>query len=243
MLRDIRETPAASDKDGPSAHLVALGELNDAALDRALKVAAESGERLEIALTRLGLVSERDLADALASLLDLPIAAAGDYPDAPVLEEKLPGKFLREWQVLPLEDTAGGVVLAMVHPRDTYAANAVCFAVGKPVLKRVAHPADFEAAYERLYGEGKSAIRQIADTAQERVGASREEDVDRLKDIASEAPVIRLVNLLIARAGEARASDIHIGPMESELRVRYRIDGVLQLMESPRQRPYTLAWR
>ncbi len=219
-----------------AGHLVERGKLTQAALDRAHQVAAESGERLETALTRLGLVSERDLADALASLLDLPIVSTSDYPETPVLEDRLRGKFLREWQVLPLEDRADGVVLAMVHPLDTYAVDAARFATGKSVLRRVAYPADFEAAFERLYGEGKSAMRAIADSTQARASITRDDDLDRLKDIASEAPVIRLVNHLITRAAEARASDIHIEPMESELRVRYRIDGVLHPIESPPQR-------
>jgi len=217
-------------------HLLQISKISDAALERAQKVAADSGERIETVLTRLGLVGERDLAEAFGAVLQLPIAGPSDYPDAPLLEDRLPGKFLREWHVLPLAAADGRLVLAMVNPLDSYAAEAVRFAVGAKVERRVAYPADFEAAWERLYGEGKSAIRQIAEVAGERVSVAREEDVDRLKDIASEAPVIRLVNLLIARAVEARASDIHIEPMESELRVRYRIDGVLQPVESPPQR-------
>jgi general secretion pathway protein E len=244
MLKSIEKAEIAHTSESRPAdraaelasYLVTSGKLTEAGLDRALQVASETNERLEVALTRLGLVAERDLASALADLLKLPIIGADEYPDAPILEDRLRTTFLREWQVIPIEDRADGVALAMVHPLDTYAVDAVRFAVGKPVLRRIAYPAEFEAAYERLYGEGKSAIRQIVDTAQERASTTRDDDVDRLKDIASEAPVIRLVNHLIARAVEVRASDIHVEPMESELRVRYRIDGVLQAVESPPQR-------
>ena len=110
------------------------------------------------------------------------------------------------------------------------------FAVGRKVRIVVGTPADIEAAHQRLYGEGKSQIRAIFEETTGGPSESLGEDVDRLRDSASDAPVVRLVNHLITGAVEARASDIHIEPMENELRVRYRIDGVLQPVESPPQR-------
>ncbi len=220
-------------REALGSHLVQLGKLPAAGLERAQKLADESGERLELVLTRLGLVSERDLAEALAKLLNLPLVSAKDYPDEPLLEDKFSRKFLKEAQLIPLMDSATGLTVAAVNPLDTYAIEAMRFAVGKPIVARVAYPADFEAAYERLYGGGKSEIHQILETDEQRQDDSASDDVERLKDIASEAPVVRLVNLLITRAVEARASDIHIEPMEGELRLRYRIDGVLQEVESP----------
>jgi general secretion pathway protein E len=219
-------------------HLVACGKVQPQAIERAQHLAVESQERLESVLTRLGLVSERDLAEALSQFLHLPLAVAADYPPQPILEEQLGRKFLREAKVLPLREVPEGVVVAMANPLDSYAAHAVRFAVGRPILPQVALPADLEAAHERLYGDGKSGIHQISGETDEHVGESIADDVDRLKDIASEAPVIRLVNLLITQAVEARASDIHIEPMENELRVRYRVDGVLRPVESP---PHRLA--
>jgi len=231
---------ATNGTDGERAkltrHLVACGKLTADALARAEQIAAESAERIEIVLTRLGLVGERDLAEAFAAVLKLPLAAPGDYPQSPVLEERLKRKFLRDARIVPLGESEAGVGIATANPLDTYAVEAVRFAVGKPVIVHVAYPADLEAAHQRLYGEGKSQIHEIFEETRGRAGDSYGEDVDRLKDIASDAPVVRLVNLLITRAVEARASDIHIEPMENELRVRYRIDGVLQPVESPPQR-------
>ena len=229
-----REQPPVREALG--RQLVQSGKLQAAALERAERLAAESGERLEVVLTRLGLVSERDLAEAVAKLLNLPLLSAKDYPDEPLFEEKVSRKFLKDAQLIPLADSPAALTVAAVNPLDTYAIEAMRFAVGKPVELRVAYPADFEAAYERLYGGGKSEIHQILEAGETRHDDSASDDVERLKDIASEAPVIRLVNLLITRAVEARASDIHIEPMEGELRVRYRIDGVLQEVESPPQR-------
>ncbi|MEI9997232.1 MAG: type II secretion system ATPase GspE [Rhizomicrobium sp.] len=215
------------------AHLIAAGKLAPAGAQRAERLAAESGERLELVLARLGLASERDIAESLAALLGLDLAVAADYPGSPLFEERLSRQFLREAQVLPLADGASGLVLAMVDPLNDYAAEAARFASGKPVLRRVALPADFETAFARLYGSGKSEIHQIAHETRDRAEESASDDVDRIKDSASEAPVIRLVNLLITRAVEVRASDIHIEPMDGELRVRYRVDGVLHEVESP----------
>src|SRR5205085_5243881 len=217
-------------------HLVAAGKIQPQAMDRAQHLAVESQERFESVLTRLGLITERDLAEALSHFLGLPIAAAADYPPQPILEDQLGRRFLREAKVLPLRESPKGVVVAMANPLDTYAVQAIRFAIGKPVVPQVALPADLEAAHERLYGDGKSGIHQISGESSEHVGESIADDVDRLKDIASEAPVIRLVNLLITQAVEAGASDIHIEPMESELRVRYRIDGVLRPVDSPPHR-------
>jgi general secretion pathway protein E len=208
-------------------------KLTQAGLDRAVRLAGESGERLERVLAQLGLVSERDIAETVAALLDLPMAALEDYPAEPVLEARLSLKFLKEAQLLPLADRAGSLAVAMVDPLNDYAADAAAFAADKPVLRFVAYPADFEAAFDRLYGGGRSEIDSIAEQARGNGDASADEDVERIKDSASEAPVIRLVNLLIARAVEARASDIHIEPMNGELLVRYRIDGELHDVESP----------
>jgi general secretion pathway protein E len=213
------------------ARLVENGVLPAQSLDRAERMAAESGERLELVLARLGLVSERDIAVTLAAVLGLGVAAAKDFPDAPVLEDRLNRTFLKEAQLVPLAERSDCLVVAMVDPLNDYALQAARFAAGKPVSRMVAAPIDLEAAYERLYGEGKSGLHQIVDSAA--TASGNEEDIERIKDSASEAPVIRLVNHLITRAAEARASDIHIEPMDGEMRVRYRIDGVLHAMEAP----------
>ena len=217
-------------------HLVTAGKVQPQAMERAQHLAVESQERLESVLTRLGLITERDLAEALSQFLGLPIAAATDYPPQPILEDQLGRKFLREAKILPLKENPDNIVIAMANPLDGYVVQAVRFAVGKPVIPQVALPADLDAAHERLYGDGKSGIHEISGETNDLGGESIADDVDRLKDIASEAPVIRLVNLLITQAVEAGASDIHIEPMENELRVRYRIDGVLRPVDSPPHR-------
>jgi general secretion pathway protein E len=109
-------------------------------------------------------------------------------------------------------------------------------ASGKRVRAYIAAPNEIEAALERLYGGGKSSMGQIVDNITTRDEEQDLGDVEHLKDLASEAPVIRLVNLVLTKALEQRASDIHIEPYENRLVVRYRIDGVLHEVESPPRR-------
>ncbi|MGF1631827.1 MAG: type II secretion system ATPase GspE [Kiloniellaceae bacterium] len=213
--------------------LLARGRLEPAALARAERAQAETGERLDRVLTRLGLVGERDMAEALSALLGLPLAGREDYPALPLAEEALPAKFLKDSQVLPIALDEGQATLAMADPLDDFAAEAVGLRLGLPVVRAVATAAELEDALERLYGGGRGSLEQIAAATETTDEEDTEADVARLRDQASEAPVIRIVNLLIAKAVEARASDIHIEPFEASLRVRYRIDGVLREVEAP----------
>ena len=215
--------------------LVRQGKLDAAGLERARRLSESQGERVDQVLTKLGLVSEQDMAEAFAAELDLPLALPGDFPDAPVLPDKVSIKFLKEARILPLADTPEGLALAMADPLDAYAAQAMRIIAGKPVLPNVATAADIESALDRIYG-AESSIGQIVEEIGERDAHGSDDDVERLKDLASEAPVIRLVNLLIGKAVEARASDVHLEPFENRLRARYRIDGVLREVEAPPNR-------
>jgi general secretion pathway protein E len=225
--------PQAVGSSSIGAVLASRGLLSGAALERARRLEAESGERIDRVAAKLGLVSERDLAAAYAELIGSPIVAAADFPTEPVAAQRIGRAFLKQARLIPLAESETVLVAAMADPLDDAAARALEFALDKEVHRRVALPADIEAAYERLYGEGRSAIDRIYDAAGEREDEDRDADLERLKDLASEAPVIRLVNALITRAVEMGASDIHLEPGESRLRLRYRIDGVLREIEPP----------
>jgi general secretion pathway protein E len=216
------------------AVLVESGAIDRRTLERAGRVAAETGGRLDHVLTQLGLVSERGLAEALARLLGAPLVAIADYPDTPLFLDRLKVKFLRKVRALPIAATNGRATLAMADPLDAFTRNAVAAALGHPVAAAVAIPIELEAAFDRLYagteesGDGAALLDEVATDAE-----PAEEDAERLKDLASEAPVIRLVNQLIARAVETHASDVHVEPFPDRLRVRYRYDGVLHEVEPP----------
>ncbi len=212
--------------------LIAHNLADDKMLERAGRVAAESGRRLDLVLTQLGIVSEKDLARTLASLLQVPVTPSDRYPREPVFPERLRAKFLRKAHAVPIGVEAGRLVVAMSHPLDGFTAAAIAAAVRMPVVTEVAIPVELEAALDRLYPD--SATSNAGAPENDYAGHDGlEDDTERLKDLASGAPVIRLVNQMIGRAVESQASDIHIEPTEDRLRVRYRFDGVLHEEESP----------
>ncbi len=233
------ENSITSDVDTPVRKrlgelLIERGKLDPATLERALRLQQESGEKVGALLVTLGVVAQRDVSDALATQLALPLVDVAAYPEFPILEEQVSTRFLRETRVLPLSEDDNEVALAMADPTDEYAIGAVRMVTGRAVRPMVAIPSDLEAALERLYGTGKSQGEVGIETRVEDLDFDA--DVQQLKDLASEAPVIRLVSLIITNALDTRASDIHVEPFENRLGVRYRIDGVLHDVDSPPKR-------
>ena len=217
--------------------LIERGKLDPANLERALKLQeGESREKIGVILHRLGMVSGGDLADALSEQLDLPLATAADYPELPLMEERLSSKFLRDSQAVLLREDDDEIAVAIADPTDSYVLAAMRMASGKRVRAYIAAPNEIDAVLERLYGGGRTSMGAIVDNISSREDEDDFGDIAHLKDLASEAPVIRLVNLLLAKALEQRASDIHIEPFENRLVIRYRIDGVLHEVESPPRR-------
>jgi len=231
-----RETVAPGGRHGAPASTpplslagILLGQrrLTAEALARAERLQAESGERLDLVLTRLGILTERALAEALAEALHLPLLAAADLPRDPPLAQRLTPRFLRHHRVLPVRAEPAGLLLASADPLDPYPARAVAFATGLTVHLAVASGGDLDAALERI-------VAGAAPTpAKTMVAAGSLDDAERLRDLSSDAPVVRIVNALIARAVELLASDIHMEPTEDRLRVRLRVDGVLTEIEGP----------
>ncbi len=209
--------------------LVESGRCDARSLERARRAAEESDSRFDVILLRLGLVSERGLADSYAELLDLPVLGSDRYPPEPLLPERLSARFLRDVRALPVEQRDGLLTVALADPLDPFAAQAIAAATGLAVQPGIAVPIELEAAFDRLYPSDDAQHHGHGDDEH----TPLEEDAERLKDLASEAPVIRLVNQIVFRAVETRASDIHIEPFEDRLRIRYRYDGVLHEMESP----------
>ncbi len=197
-------------------------------LERARRVSTDD---LLSLLTRLGLVSEVELARAWAALLGAPLLLADA---APPLLDPLPGlteRFMRHYQVVPMGWTQDGLRVLAANPAQLYPFQALAYACQVPVWLAIGPRNEVDTLIERYYGQGRSAMGTLIENLDEQGGA--QEDIEHLKDMASEAPVIRLVNLILQRAVEQRASDIHIEPFENQLKVRYRIDGVLHDAEAP----------
>lgn len=203
-----------------SALSVIASLLQPEALVRAQAVQLESGEPLESIATRLGLASEQAIAQGFAKAARLPIITAIGFP-AKRVDGAIPSAaFLREMRALPVAIRDGRLILAVANPFDEFAATALSYTFACSVDLVVAPPSDIEAGIDRLYGQDEMNA-ELPDAAAD------ENDLERLRDIVSDAPVIRAVNRLIADAVDARASDIHVEPAEDRVVVRMRVDGVL----------------
>jgi general secretion pathway protein E len=232
MSTGVSPSRAPTEAEGMAAlrsRLIEAGLADERMLERAARVAEENGARLDSVLAQLGIVSDRALAGLIAELLDLPLAGPGSYPETPVLPDRLRPGFLRRIRAIPLGVEDGTLAVAAIDPFDGFMIRALGDATRLRVRIAVAVPADLESALARLYPETEGAAASIDDVASDVF----EDDAERLKDLASEAPVIRLVNQMIARAVEYQASDIHIQPLEDRLRVRFRFDGLLHEQEAP----------
>ncbi|HSC17695.1 MAG TPA: type II secretion system ATPase GspE [Rhizomicrobium sp.] len=192
---------------------------------RAKLVQEETGERLDAVLTRLGLVSEQVLAQTIADLTGYPVATTDDFPQEPVAADLISPRFLRDVKAVPLAATDSEIRVALTDPLDPYPLQALRFATERHVIPAVGRTSDVEAALERLYASEQHGEGEDSSEADEA-------DVERLKDLASDAPVVRLVNGLITRASESRASDIHIEPTDDAVKVRFRVDGALKEIET-----------
>src|SRR3990167_3670845 len=206
--------------------LVQAGKLSARDLDRALSAQQEMGGMLGRVLVLLGLVSESDVAQALSSQLGIPLVRADGFPDLmPDVEGLLPG-FLQANAVYPLRQENGQLHVAMAVPQDAFVVKALRLATGCVIQPHLALESDIEKALAEPVEEAA-----VDDEDGFGEGFDGGDFVEHLKDLASEAPVIRLVNAIIGRVTDLRASDIHLEPFDDGLHVRYRVDGVIHAGE------------
>lgn len=221
--------PSQHGEQGFLHFLVENGVLDQMVLQRATGAIRASGQALDIVLLELGLLEETRLADTLAEFLDLDRISPGQFPEYLPAEAEFSLDFLQRSNILPIEITANTVTLAVSRPLDDAAARGIGYFLGrKPVLK--------VAVGSELTRHLSNLLTAVKETAGEPTNEFHSYDLaggdaERLRDIASEAPVIRLLNRLVTSAVEREASDIHIEPWEDHVRVRYRIDGALQVAE------------
>lgn len=222
--------PAASSAPAPrlGERLIAAGKLSERDLHNALQAQHELGGLLGQVLVQLGVVAEADVAQALAEQLNLPWLRADDFPDLlPEVPGLQPG-FLDTQCVCPIAVNDGVLQVAMAVPQDAFVIKALRLATGLQIAPVLALEADIRKAL----AEAQQDEAAEDDAADDWGGSASGGDfVEHLKDLASEAPVIRLVSSIISRAIELHASDIHLEPFEDGLNVRYRIDGVIHLAE------------
>ena len=215
--------------------LTATGLLSEAELARAESHSQSTGERLADALVRLGLSSAEEVAKALARHLEIAYVGRDEFPTSPPFLQRLSPQYMRQYRFCPLAVEDGVLVVACADPTDPTVVDELRGTLGLEVRLAVAMETSILEAIERYFGAGSTAVQKVIETIgdDDRGAEAGGEDLTSLRDMAFDAPVVRLVNLLIENAIKANASDVHIEPYEDTLRVRYRIDGVLFDAETP----------
>lgn len=190
-------------------------------------------KRLGEILVGLRFLSEPNLLRALSQQLDCPVIDLTQEPPDPAALEIVPSEFAMRHQLVPLRRNDETLMIAMADPLDIHAMDDLRLLTGLDVAPMLASPADIRRVCEQFY---MSRMIQDVQEAERTIDDEESMDVADLQKMAKEELVIQMVNLIINQAIQDRASDIHIEPFEKELRVRYRIDGVLVEVSSPPKR-------
>jgi type IV pilus assembly protein PilB len=202
-------------------------------LERATAEQERLGRTLGRVLIDLGMVKETDLVSALARQVGLDYVDLSDHPVDPAAASLVSEQVARRYRAMPIGFDESRLVVAMSDPSNVFALDDIRTITGMDVKPVVATAADIEAAI-RKYGQFEQSVEDIATEA----SATQSEEVSELEQMGAaveDAPIVKLVNLLITQAVADRASDIHIEPAEKDIRIRYRIDGVLhEVMRSPK---------
>jgi general secretion pathway protein E len=208
--------------------LIERGKIEPDELERALELQRERGDKIGKIMVDMGLIAQRDMLAALSEQLGIPLVAVDQPPPSAPEIEGLTHRFLLQCRAFPLALADSTLTVAMADPLDFETVAAIRSFSGFEIRTALAPEQEIVEAIDKHYGRGDGETT-IGEGEDEQATA----DLEHLRDMASEAPVIRLVNAMIAQAIEKRASDIHIEPFEKEFRIRFRVDGVLFNQDTP----------
>ena len=221
--------------------LLRNGLITDEHLQEALAAQREQGGRLGTVLTSQGAISEADLVEFLSRHFGVPSVDLSQIDVSESVIQIIPADVARKYTILPVSKTGARVTIAMIDPTNVFALDDIKFMTGYDVEPVVASDPALRAAIDRYYGsthavELKKVMDDLEESAVDDFEVLEEEeemDLATLEESAEEAPVVRLVNIILTDAIKRGASDIHVEPYEKEYRVRYRIDGILYEMMNP----------
>ncbi len=211
-------------------------------LDKALDFQRTNGGKLGSCLTKMGFITDDDITGVLSRQYGVPSINLKYYEIDPNVIKLIPQDTALRYQVIPLSRVGSVLTIAMTDPTNVFAMDDIKFMTGFNVEPVVASESAIGEAITRFYGGGHSnheelsnLMKDLVDDDQELELAADEEQMDAtaLEKAAEEAPIIKLVNLILTDSVKRGASDIHVEPYENEMRVRFRIDGVLQTVMSP----------
>jgi type IV pilus assembly protein PilB len=215
--------------------------LDTSQLAQALAEQKKSGLPLSRILVEMDLVSEEDIVVALSEQLGIPHIRVDNYNIPPEVIEDVPETLARQYVLIPISKTGDTLTVAMADPLNIMALDDLKMFTGRNIEVMVSLASEINSAIYKYYGEGtENAEQAIYDTLEgggdgEELEVVSEEEIDlgKLREEAEDTPIIQLANLILVNAIEAGASDIHVEPFDKELRIRYRVDGILTEVKSP----------
>jgi type IV pilus assembly protein PilB len=212
-------------------------------LEQATKAQKEQNSRLGSALVKLGFLTDEDVTNFLSRQYGVPAINLSYFEIDPAVVKLIPFETTKRYQILPLSRVGASLTIAMVDPTNVFAMDDIKFMTGFNIEPVVASESSILAGIDKAYGATKEkeedletvmqSMSELNDSDVEVQAEAQEMELAQLEKAADEAPVVKLVNLILTDAVKRGASDIHIEPYEKEFRVRFRIDGVLQSIMSP----------
>lgn len=223
--------------------LLDLGLITKEKLNECLKIQQQTGKNLQDILLEKKYVTEEELVETLSEQLQIPHIRVSNYAIPKEVLAEVPEGLARQYQVLPISVTGDILTLAMANPLNILALDDIRMITGKEIEPVIALPSELRDAIEKSYGGDKTSeiyASLLAEHAQqqeevEEVSTSNEEieDVTKIEAVEEDEPVKRMARLIVLEGLERGASDIHIEPFEKIIRIRYRVDGVLEEAKSP----------
>jgi type IV pilus assembly protein PilB len=211
-------------------------------LEQATKLQKESHTRLASALVKLGFLSDEDVTNFLSRQYGVPAINLSYFEIDPAVVKLIPYETAKRYQILPLSRVGASLTIAMVDPTNVFAMDDIKFMTGFNIEPVVASESSINEGIDKAYGTSKEeeleqvmqSMNELGDAADVELASQEQEmDLSELEKAADEAPIVKLVNLVLTDAVKRGASDIHMEPYEKEFRVRFRIDGVLQSIMNP----------
>ncbi|MBX7245885.1 MAG: Flp pilus assembly complex ATPase component TadA [Candidatus Sumerlaeaceae bacterium] len=207
--------------------LVTAGKLDADGLDMATREHAKTGERLGSILVKMGLVEEEDVLKVLAQQLHVPYVKLSELTIRKEVIEKIPAKLVNHYHMVPIDQYNGTIRVAVSDPMNVHVLDDLSLVIKLEVEPVVASTKEIDDAIKKYYGIGADTVEGLIEDRGAEGAVDLQADVTNIDDMAEDASIVRFVNQIIAEAMADRATDIHVEPLESELRVRYRIDGML----------------
>jgi type IV pilus assembly protein PilB len=238
---ELARRPQTQAPDKLGELLIRTGRVNQAQLNEALALQKDQGGRLGTNLVKLGYLSEKQLVDSLSQHFKVSSVDLNGMEIDEAVIKIIPADIARKYTILPVTKAGATITVAMIDPTNVFAMDDVKFMTGYKVEPVVASETAIRSAIDRYYGSTHAIeLKKVMEDLSEESGSDlevleedEELDLAALEEESEQAPVVKLVNLILTDAIKRGASDIHIEPYEKEYRVRYRIDGILYEMMHP----------